>query len=417
MKTGSTVGLAVVAVALVGGAMFYGRQEQIEIDQAAAPVKTITSGITSNTVERVEITVPGESPVTLRQKDQTWYTNVNENHKADKGAVTALFQVLEKEISGEVVSSTPESFEDYQVTETSATRVRVFETGKAEPTEDLIVGKDGGAAFTTYVREAGSDDVLNASASLSYTFKRPEGWRDKQILQIPQDAVTKIEADGTSSTWTLAKNEAGTWKVLQPELGDAQPTKVNPILSNLSNLRATDFSESDAASLGLEPPRQKLVVAYDDKETSPPTPKTVTLLLGDKKVENATHYVKTADSNDIYTIGEYLVTTFVPEPASLALIPPATQDTSTTESATESAAEPLLTSEESGAASSPDGATTAPTDQVLISPSATDAGTSAGATEDTSSATPPDAPAQAGESPVAEQSTLPPTDAGTSATM
>lgn len=329
MKTGSTVGLAIVAAALVAGAMYYGQQEQVEIESAAAPTKTITSGVTSNTVERIEIAVPGETPVTLRQKDDVWYSNLGEGHRADKNAVNAVFQALEKEISGEVVSENEESFEDYQVTETSGTRVRVFETGKTEPTEDLIIGKDGGAAFTTYVREADSKEVVNANAALSYTFKRPDGWRDKVIVQIPQDSVTRISAEGTSSTFTLAKNEAGTWKVTQPDLGDAQPTKVNPILSNLANLRATDFAQGDARSAGLEPPHQKLTITYEDKATSPSTPKTTTLLIGSKKVENSTYYVKLQDSPDIYLIGEYLVNSFTPEPNTLALNPPAAPEETT----------------------------------------------------------------------------------------
>jgi hypothetical protein len=355
MKTSSTLGLGVVAAALVAGGLFYSRHEETVISEAQAPVKTVTSGITSNTVERIDIAVPGETSVTLTRQNDTWYTDAAKKHRADKSAVNAIFAALEKEISGEVVSSDPDSYPDYQVNETSGTRVKLYEAGKQEPVQDLLIGKDGGAAFTTYVRDAHGKDVINARAQLSYTFKRPEGWRDKQILEFPQDAVTKVAAEGTSSTFEVAKNEAGTWKVVKPALGDAQPTKVNPIVSMASTLRANEFVETSQplSELGLSPPRQKLTITFDDKSTSPPKSTTSILLIGDKKSEGQ-YYAKRPDSDDVYTIGEYMATTFAPEPATLALTPPpspaneATTGTASSVSQTSSTAEtsaPAVTSE------------------------------------------------------------------------
>ncbi|MGI8906372.1 MAG: DUF4340 domain-containing protein [Candidatus Sumerlaeaceae bacterium] len=334
MKTSSTLGLGVVAAALVAGALFYGRHEETIISEAQAPVKTISPGITSNTVERIEIAVPGETSTSLTKRDGVWYTNVDRRHRADKGAVNGIFTALEKELAGEVVSSDPDSYADYQVNETSGTRVRLYEPGKSEASHDFLIGKDGAAAFTTFMREAHGTDVINARASLSYTFKRAEGWRDKQILEFPQDAVTRVAAEGTSSTFEVAKNEAGTWKVLKPDLGDAQPTKVTPMLSMASTLRANEFVETTQplAELGLDPPRQKLTITYDDKSTSPPKSETAILLIGDKKSEGQ-YYAKRPDADDVYSIGEYMATTFAPEPNSLALTPPAPPATETTATA------------------------------------------------------------------------------------
>ncbi|GIX43752.1 MAG: hypothetical protein KatS3mg130_0160 [Candidatus Sumerlaea sp.] len=164
-----------------------------------------SQALPSATVERIEIKVPEASLVTLTKRDAVWYTNVEKGHKADPNLVSNLFATLEKEIEGEVVSENPENYSEYNVDETSATRVKVF--GKDNKVlADLYVGKAGSTYFTTFVRRAGEKEVLNANASLTYVFNKPEGWRDKNIFNLNIDDIVEVRGELTSGALLVKKS-------------------------------------------------------------------------------------------------------------------------------------------------------------------------------------------------------------------
>ncbi len=323
MSTKHTLTLLVLAILLGIAAYWYTRSEEKMLETAAPVAKPVFSGITSATVEKVEIAVPEAEPVTLAKLDGVWYTNVEKKHKADPNLVGSLFATLEKEVSGEVVSDNPEHYVEYQVNETSATHVKVLgREGKV--LLDLYVGKAGSTFFTTFVRKAGEKEVLSANASLTYVFNKPEGWRDKKIFNFDQDAIVEIAGELTSGP-LLLKKEAGIWKLHEPIKRDAVSTKIHPFLSSIANLRATSFVDLDSshtlADYGLDPPKSKLMITYEDKQTSPVKKQTVTLLLGEPKVENSVtyYYAKRADSPDVFKLTEYQGKMLTPDPKDFVL--------------------------------------------------------------------------------------------------
>ncbi len=278
--------------------------------EAAAPVtRPVFSGITSATVERIEIKVPESPQVTLSKVDDVWYTNVEKKHKADSSLLGSLFATLEKEVTGEVVSDTPDNYSDYQVNETSATHVRILGRDN-KVLLDLYVGKAGSNFFSTFVRKAGEKEVLSANASLTYVFNKPEGWREKRLFDFDQEAIVEVSGELTSGS-LIVRKEAGLWKLYEPIKADVNVSKLNPFLSSIANLRATAFVDLDSshtlADYGLDPPQSKLTVKYEDKHSSPPSVKTVTLLLSAPKEENSVtnYYAKRADAPDVVKLTKY----------------------------------------------------------------------------------------------------------------
>lgn len=325
MKAKETLVLLVLAILLVGAAVWFSKREQTMTEQAIPPSKKVMDGLTSNTVERIEIAPPEQTSVVLTKRNAVWYTNPDKGYRADKNLVQGLFTAVEKPITGEVVSESPENFGDYDVNETSATRVR-FYGSEGKLLDDLYVGKAGPQTFSTFVRQAGQNDVVNANASLAYVFNKPEGWRDKAIFDFPSDAITAVSAEGTSSTFSVRKSD-GAWKMEKPAGREVQSTKFQPVLSNIASLRATDFVETSAgqslAEFGLDPAMEKLSVTYEDRSTSPAKPVNVVLLAGKTKPGTAMVYVKRADSETVATISQYSVETMIPKPEDLAVAPPA----------------------------------------------------------------------------------------------
>lgn len=323
MKTKNTLLLLVVAAGVLGAVYYVNQQEETMITSAAIPEQSLP-GVTSGTVEKITVEAPGEKPVTLTRANDKWFTDVERKYEADQAAVSAILAAVDEPINARVVSSSPDSFAGYEVDETSGVKVQIYETGKAQPALSMYVGKDGPSAFTTYVREDGKDDVLNAQASLGMTFKRPDGWRDKQIFSFNGSNVTRAEAAGTSQTFALAKQGEDKWLMEAPEKAEAEPARVNSLANMMASLRANEFinpaAEQTLADFGLEPARQSVTLTYEDKATSPSKTETATLLIGKESNTAGDWYAMRKGKNDIFTIGQHVATGLVPEPSSL-LVP------------------------------------------------------------------------------------------------
>lgn len=335
MKSKNTLGMLIIAAALVGGAVLISIRDEQSFTEARVPTRKIETKITSGTVEKIEIQSPGSAPVTLYKKNDQWFTHPEKNHIANSSAITSIFTPFDRELEGTILSERPESFKDYEVSEDTATRVKFYGAGKSEPILDLFVGKNGPVAFSTYVREAGKSEVLNLNTGISTTFKRPDGWRDKKVFNFSANQSTRIEAEGTSSSYVLAKKD-GKWFFEKPELGEAQEVRVSSIASMFSGYNTGSFPETTAtlAELGLQPAQQKITVAYDDTATSPAQSKKLTLLIGNKIGTTDDHYAKREDNEDIYTIPASLVEGLIPaDLGSLAVNPP-TPDTQPNDEAT-----------------------------------------------------------------------------------
>lgn len=324
MKTKNTVFLLIIAVAVVAAIVYQKSKSESGMTQAAIPEQTIPS-ITSSTLERIIVEDPEHDPVTLTLVDGQWYTNVEQKYEADENAVNAAMRSVEEPINATVVSSNPDSFESYSVSDDTGTKVSFYNKGESDPALALIVGNDGPAAFTTYVRVAGEDEVLNARASLSMTFKRSGGWRKHQIFQFPGPNAIRVSAEGTSSTFT-AKKTGETWNFEEPLSGEAQAVRMTSLANMLASLRANEFIDLTTTqtleSMGLEPPRQKLVLTYEDKTTSPSTEKTATLLIGNMVDPDGDWYAKREDKNDVFTIGQHVAAALMPDPESIKVAPP-----------------------------------------------------------------------------------------------
>jgi len=338
MNTKSTFTMLIIVLVLIIGAFFYHRRQKAVIADAAIPQRTLHTSVTSSTVERIEIAAPNEPLVSLTRKSGKWYTDVRLSHEADPGAVNGIFAAMNKDIDGEVVSENPESFPDYQVDDTSGTRVKIFENGKPAPAVDLIVGKDGPTAFSTYVREGDGKEVINARATLGMTFKKPDGWRDKRIFDFSGSQARNLEEDGTSSTFKMVK-EKDTWKFQSPEYGAAKDTAVSSIVNSLGSLRTDKFPERGTSQplsdFGLEPPFETIRFTYEDSATSPSKMTSMELRLGNEK--NGEYYAMRSDKSDIYTINDYIVRNLLTDPKTLAANPPA-ETTATASETTPTAA-------------------------------------------------------------------------------
>lgn len=172
--------------------------------------------------------------IVLEKEGTKWYLTKPIRYPADERKIATVISASTNMELKNVVSTNPKKQSVYQV-DSNGTQVRIFENGNQSI--DMYVGKAASTPLETFVRRSGSDKVLLVKGALSYVMKAPlKDWRDKTILQIPQNELTRIEYQYSNETFVLEKRDT-LWFI-----GDLQANRdeVNSLLKSLSDF-TTDF--------------------------------------------------------------------------------------------------------------------------------------------------------------------------------
>jgi hypothetical protein len=205
--------LAAVLITAVGGNTKKTRSflsELTEID---------TSSVTALTIYPAGKDVP----VVLQRQGGNWVVADGEtSHNADNRQAEEMLNTLAELTSTRLAAKDKDRWENYEVTDSLATRVEV-KAGK-KTAADLYIGKFsysqppqqamspyGGrqqGTMTSYVRLAGEREVYAVEGFLRMMFSRDaEALRDRTVLQVARNEVARISMQLPGEPFTLNKSE------------------------------------------------------------------------------------------------------------------------------------------------------------------------------------------------------------------
>lgn len=186
----------------------------------------------------------GHRPLTFVRSERGWtVSNGLLQVEADAGGVrNALIQMLDI-TPDRLVARRQDAWEDFYVTDSLATRVRLQEGRKT--VLDLYIGRftiqrDIEDA-TSYVRLGGEDEVYETSGLLSLGFDRGfNAWRNRTIVRVEPEQVDRAVFEYPADSGFVLSREVGGWTV------DGAPTDsaaVARFLNRLRNLVSQNFVE------------------------------------------------------------------------------------------------------------------------------------------------------------------------------
>jgi hypothetical protein len=189
----------------------------------------------------------------------------------------------------------------------------------------------------TYVERSDSETVFVANKNLHQTFdKRLRTIRDKRVTQYKATDAVRVKVEGASN-FELVKAD-GTWRLESPVRCRAEQSKVNSLLSSVSNFYAQEFVADAPGSLrayGLAPPRLTVTVTYEvevkkpekkkegeEPETQPAEPekeeKTLVIQFGGPTDAEATAYfAKLGDEDAVFSVAKSSFTNASPKLADI----------------------------------------------------------------------------------------------------
>ncbi len=305
----------------------------------------------TESVEKIKLS-KGDSEVALtKDENDNWIVTTFYDYRADKNNINRLLESMAQMTKQREVSSKPENFPQYEVSEDSGVRVQLLDVFD-KPLADLIVGKAVTDDYqSAFMRLPGFDEVLVGKSDSNITYAlgihymtkkvSNQDWVDKQITFFNPDDVRKIELITPESTIVFERlkeekevpstmEDAGDtaprkskvevkwkWMVTEPERFEPPENKLRSLARTLAQIYASDTVDKKALSeYGLDDPDTKAVLYVVKKKApapemepeSAPQPEElqrVEILIG-YPVGNNKFFCKRADRDEIYLMMKYI---------------------------------------------------------------------------------------------------------------
>jgi len=245
--------LVIVAILAIGAGVWLAGREGSTGSTAGTDALYPELKAQLNSVSGVNIYKAGDARVVeLKKQGDHWTVSERDNYAADDTKVRKLLVAIADAKLYEQKTSNPEAYATLGVEDTkgsAATSLRIELVGAPKPV-NLIVGKQGVGARSTYVRRAGEPQsrLVNATIDTSST---PEAWLRKDIIDVTADRLQSatVETKG-AKPYTAAKATRADSNFAVEGLPKGKslsaPTAANSVAMALTGLSLSDVRAASA---------------------------------------------------------------------------------------------------------------------------------------------------------------------------
>ncbi len=214
-------------------------------------------------VSAFEVATRAET-LAVERADGRWRLTKPAALAADAETVDDFLDKLRQQRVKDFVAESPKSLAPYGLDH--PVRVAIH-TGrdKERATRELLFGAEDKAKQGVYAMRPGEPSVLLLpAAAWALVPKNAGALRDKVVVEVDRDKVTRIDLESPKGTVTLAR-QGGRWRITAPEALPADQVEAGAVLFKLSELRAQGFLADDASGIAryLAKPTVRVTLARE----------------------------------------------------------------------------------------------------------------------------------------------------------
>jgi hypothetical protein len=214
-------------------------------------------------VSGFEIVLPDDT-LAVEGEPRAWRITRPVALRADNDTVSEFLDRLTGQKVREFVAEAPPTRAAYGLER--PVRITVH-TGrdKDRVSRTLLLGKVDAAKKGVYAMRGGEATVLLLPEEVWNQVPKNVGvLRNKSLVQIERDKLTRIEIESPKGTVMVAR-EGDQWKIVAPELLPADQVEVGAVLTKLQDLRAQAFLSEDAAGIARYLPKPEVRLAFTEQ--------------------------------------------------------------------------------------------------------------------------------------------------------
>jgi len=228
---------------VLAGLLYYSNHHKPADDSAKASTETPSIlKLDEATISRLDIKKKDSPEIVLTKNSSgNWQITEPEPLGAEQATVNSALSSLSSLNAERVVEDKASDLKRYGLDQPS---LEVDLTAK-DKTQKLMLGDDTPAGGAVYASLAGDPRVFTISSNNKTNLnKTVNDWRDKRLLTVTSDKISRIEVDRNNKVIEFGRNK-DEWQILKPKPLRADSFEVSDLLRKLTDTRM-DLSGSDA---------------------------------------------------------------------------------------------------------------------------------------------------------------------------
>ena len=293
-----------VALALLGalwGAMSYWEKRKgAESDKTEKQEKLLT--VEKGHVESINLEPRDGEKVTCRREGGKWEIVEPRKLAADQSAVDSLLSALSDATIDQTVEAAPKNLADFGLDHPALTLA--ITTDAKPPQATLLLGDDTPTGGGVYAQVAGNPRIVVLQRFIKTSLdKKAFDLRDKRVMTLDPDQLTRLEVESKGARWTLIKNPEGTWNLDLPPLARVDRFTVEGLVNRFKSVSMQSIVEEEkrnAAKYGFGAPELRIRASGPGGEQ--------TLILGKK--DDGHYFAMNSALDPVFTLDAAFLTQF-----------------------------------------------------------------------------------------------------------
>lgn len=258
MKLRTTLFLLLVC-AIFGGYLYLVENKLPTTDELTEQSKLVFN-LESDKIEKLQFLEAEGAPIVCERKSDSgeWRITQPLNAKADTQVIQSILRELESLEKSRDLGKVQSA--EYGL-QPAQTQVQLWIKGKSQ---SLLLGNPTAVGDQLYVADTKGDVFLVNKNAADVFRKTVSDLRDKVLLDAEIAHATELLVKNNNNVVVHCKKEKeGTWQITEPAIHRGDPTQIERLIRDCTNLRAVDFiaeENTDLVSLGLEPPAGEILL-------------------------------------------------------------------------------------------------------------------------------------------------------------
>jgi hypothetical protein len=238
--------VAVVLLAVLGGAIWYSNKKQAQKEKAPADTSPKIVSIPEDRIREIRLLKAGAEPIVLSHDSGKWALTAPLPLPADPDASASLVSALSSVTADKTIEDNPTDLTSYGLAG-PALQVQVFEKGGNQV--QLAIGDDTPTNSGAYARVSGDRRVYTVASYVKTSFdKTVKDLRDKRLLTFQPGRLTRLKLAAKGPAIVFGKNAGNEWQIVEPRPLRADTGQVETLVGKLRDAKMDlDTAPEEAA--------------------------------------------------------------------------------------------------------------------------------------------------------------------------
>ena len=227
--------VAVVLLAVLGGAIWYSNKKQAQKEKAPSDTSPKIVSIPEDRFREIHLLKAGAEPIVLSRDSGKWAMTAPQPLPADPDASASLVSALSAVSADKTIDDNPTDLASYGLAN-PALQAQVFEKGGKQV--DLAIGDDTPTNSGAYAKVSGDRRVYTVASYVKTSLdKSVNDLRDKRLLIFDSNRLTRVKLAGKGPAIVFGKSAGNEWGIVEPRPLRADSGQVETLLGKLRDAK------------------------------------------------------------------------------------------------------------------------------------------------------------------------------------